>query len=112
MKRWINVLELNSARVKAGGSEADLCGAISGGADLRIETAFRHNEHVEIRSDNEERVREVSEFRVTYLLDQRWVAGFMTLRQPVTVPAGFGERPSLSLFMYNQNGDGKQAVFG
>ncbi len=108
MKRWSNLLELNSARERISGSETELCNAIGNGADLRIETTFRHNEHIDITSGNHEWVREVSEFRVTYLLDHCWIAGFMTLRQPVDIPAGFGERPSLSLFMYNQNG--QQAI--
>lgn len=32
------------------------------------------------------------------------MAGIMTLRQPVGLPDGFGPRPSMSFFMYNQNG--------
>lgn len=104
MKRWTNILELNRARDRVSGSEAALCAAIRNGADLRIETAFKHHEHVDTSSVNAELVNEVSEFRETYLLENRWVAGFMTLRQPVTVPVGFGDRPSLSLFLYNQNG--------
>lgn len=105
MIKWKNVLELNSKRERTGGSELDLCNAIKSGADLRIETTFRHNEHVDTQSNNNEFIREVSEFRSTYVLDNRWVAGFMTLRQPVEIPKGFTSRPSLSLFMYNQNGE-------
>ncbi|MBO9606756.1 MAG: hypothetical protein J7639_12435 [Paenibacillaceae bacterium] len=108
MARWSNALELNERREKIGGSETALCAAVRGGADLRIETAFRHNEHVDTSSGSRERVREVSEFRVTYVLDRRWTAGFMTLRQPVDIPVGFGARPSLSLFLYNHNG--QQAI--
>jgi hypothetical protein len=105
MINWKNVLELNNKRERTGGSESDLCNAIRGGADLRIETTFRHNEHIDTQSNNNEFIREVSEFRSTYVLDNRWVAGFMTLRQPVEIPKGFTSRPSLSLFMYNQNGE-------
>ncbi len=32
----------------------------------------------------------------------------MTLRQPISLPDGFGPRPSMSFFMYNQ--DGQQAI--
>ena len=32
----------------------------------------------------------------------------MTLRQPVDLPDGFGPRPSMSFFLYNQ--DGQQAI--
>jgi hypothetical protein len=46
--------------------------------------------------------------RVTYLVEKRWAAGALTLRQPVALPDGFGPRPSLSLFLYNQ--DGQQAI--
>jgi len=78
------------------------------GGDLRIGTEFVHNEHIDVRSDRAERVREVAEFGVTYLLEKRWAAGIMTLRQPVELPTGFGQRPSMSFFLYNQ--DGSQAV--
>ena len=46
--------------------------------------------------------------RATYLIDERWCAGVITLRQPVALPSGFGPRPSLSLFLYNE--DGSQAI--
>jgi hypothetical protein len=45
---------------------------------------------------------------VTYLLEDRWSAGIMSLRQPVALPDGFGLRPSMSFFLYNQ--DGQQAI--
>lgn len=32
----------------------------------------------------------------------------MTLRQPIELTEGFGERPSMSFFLYNQ--DGRQAI--
>jgi hypothetical protein len=51
----------------------------------------------------------VAEFRVTYLLDDSWSAGIMTLRQPVELPEGFGPRPSLSCFLYNQDGSQKES---
>ena len=50
-------------------------------------------------------------FAVTYLVhgdSGPWVAGVMTQRQPIECPTGFGPRPSLSLFLYNQ--DGHQAI--
>jgi len=53
-------------------------------------------------------IKEVSEFAATYLIDDRWVAGIMTLRQPISLPDGFGPRPSMSFFMYNE--DGQQAI--
>ena len=51
-------------------------------------------------------MRELSEFRVTYLLDDRWVAAIMNWRVPIT-PMSFGPEPHLSFFLYNQ--DGSQA---
>lgn len=108
MTTWQNVLELNETRQCAGGSDVDLCDAIRNGADLRIGTAFRHNEHIDTASDNAEIIREHMDFRVTYLIDDRWTAAVETLRMPVELPDGFGPRASMSFFLYNQ--DGNQAV--
>lgn len=108
MTSWQTVLELDAARQVAAGREQDLSDAIRRGADLRIYTEFRHNEHIDVSSDSREMVQEVSEFRVTYLIEDRWVAGIMSLRQPIELPYGFGPRPSMSFFLYNQNG--QQAI--
>jgi hypothetical protein len=103
-----NVLTLNADRSVRSGSTAALVDAIRRGADLRIGTAFRHNEHIDTSSSSTELVEEVAEFRQTLLLDDRWAAGIMTLRMPVELPDGFGPRPSMSFFLYNQ--DGTQAI--
>jgi hypothetical protein len=108
MSQWQAVLELDHNRTITGGSEAALCDAVRNGADLRVYTEFRHNEHIDVTSDCPEIVQEAAEFRVTCLLDDRWVAGFMTLRQPIALPDGFGPRASMSYFLYNQNG--QQAI--
>ena len=108
MSNWENVLVLDRDMSITGGSEAMLRDAVASGADLRIYTEFRQNEHIDIKSDNNEVVREVSDFRVTYLVDNKWVAGIMNMRMPIGPPAGFGGRPSMSFFMYNQNG--QQAI--
>jgi hypothetical protein len=108
MPDWTSALKLDTNRKVIGGSSKALADAVRDGADLRIYTEFRHNEHIDVTSDNNELIREVSEFRETLLIDDRWSAGFMTLRQPVELPDGFGDRPSLSLFMYNE--DGTQAI--
>ena len=79
MTEWTCVLQLDSQRKRISGSEAALRDAIYAGADLRVGTEFLHNEHVDIGSECEERVREVMDFRVTYLLDRHWVAGVETL---------------------------------
>ena len=104
MSTWTCALALDAGRRPIEGREEALVDAIRRGADLRIQTEFRHNEHVDATSDNTEIIREVSDFRLTYLLEDRWVAGVMTLRQPIHPPDGFGPRPSMSFFMYNQNG--------
>ena len=103
-----NPLSLNADRSIRTGSAAALADAIRRGADLRIATEFRHNEHIDTSSPSSELVREVAEFRVTYLLEDHWSAGIMSLRQPVELPVGFGPRSSMSFFLYNQ--DGTQAI--
>jgi hypothetical protein len=105
---WDRVLELDRERKIISGSEEGLREAIGRGADLRIYTEFRHNEHIDPSSGNSELVKEVSDFRVTYLIDKRWAAGIMNLRMPIVPPEGFGPRPSMSFFLYNENG--RQAI--
>jgi hypothetical protein len=108
MATWKSVLELNRDLSIHEGSEKALRNAIRNGADLRIYTDFIHNEHIDTESDIDEVVHEVSDFRITYLVKDSWVAGIMNLRMPITPPEGFGARPSMSFFMYNQNG--RQAI--
>ncbi len=102
---WRSALVLNRERQVISGSTAALVAAIRRGADLRIYTEFRHNEHIDTKSTSRELVQEVADFRITYLLEDRWVAGVINLRQPIDLPNGFGPRPSMSFFLYNQNGD-------
>ena len=108
MADWTSVLELDGRREPTSGSTTALTDAIRAGADLRIGTAFRHNEHIDVNSDSDELVQEVMDFRVTYLIADSWVAGIQNLRMPVALPDGFGPRPSMSFFLYNQ--DGHQAI--
>jgi hypothetical protein len=105
---WTCVYSLDRERRPLSGNVDDLVAAIGRAADLRIFTEFRHNEHIDISSNSPELIREVADFRVTYLLDSRWVAGIINLRQPISLPTGFGPRPSMSFFVYNQNG--QQAI--
>ncbi|MGE0605498.1 MAG: hypothetical protein AB7O62_00115 [Pirellulales bacterium] len=102
------MLTLDEQRRAVAGDVADLRGAIGRGADLRIYSEFVHNEHIDVRSNCDEPIHESMDMRCTYAIDRRWVAGALTLRQPVELPVGFGPRPSLSLFMYNE--DGQQAI--
>ncbi len=106
--RWQCVLSLNSQRQRESGSTEALADAIRSGADLRVGTAFRHNEHIDTSSDCNELIQEVMDFRITWLLENRWVAGIENLRMPISLPDGFGPRESMSFFLYNQ--DGHQAV--
>lgn len=108
MSNWNTALALDASRGVCSGSDAALADAIRKGADLRIATEFRHNEHIDVTSERDEIVHEVAEFAVTYLVQDRWTAGIMSLRQPVELPTGFGPRPSMSYFLYNQ--DGRQAI--
>ena len=48
--RWKAVYELDSARAPIAGSSLDLASAIRRGADLRVYSAFRHNEHIDLSS--------------------------------------------------------------
>lgn len=104
MKKWESVLEYDSQRNVTAGSVEALREKIRKGADLRIYTGFQHNEHIDVRSSNDDLIEEVSDFPCTYLIDDRWVAGMMTFRQPVQLPGSFGRRASMSFFMYNENG--------
>ena len=102
---WTCALELRSDRSVSSGSSSALCDAIRRGADLRILTNFIHGEHIDPASPSREIIHEACDFQGTYLLDNRWAAGIMLLRQPIELPTGFGARPSMSFFLYNQDGE-------
>lgn len=108
MSKWKSALELNSDRTINKGSKKDLRDSIRRGSDLKTYTEFRFNEHVDTAAKDSQIVEEATEFRVTYLIEDKWVAGIMNLRQPVSFYHGFGPRPSMSFFMYNE--DGTQAI--
>ncbi len=110
MSKWFCALGLDKGRSVVRGSSYELVEALNRGGDLRIFTVFRHNEHIDVKSDNSELVEEVSEFGVTYVVDGRWAAGIMNWRQPVNPSyesTCFGPS-SLSFFLYNQ--DGSQGI--
>ena len=102
------LLSLDCQRKITAGSPEALRKAVGKGGDLRIYTAFLYNDHIDVHSDNNELIHEISDFRVTWLIDNRWVAGVMNLRMPVVPPGVFGDRPSWSFFLYNE--DGTQAI--
>ena len=101
---WRCVYTLDHERRPVSGSSRELAEAIRHGADLRVYTEFFHDEHIDTASTDHELIREVADFRVTYLLEDRWTAGIVTLRQPISLPLGFGPRPSMSFFLYNEDG--------
>lgn len=105
---WSCVLELDSNRKVISENKKIFRDIIRSGGDLRIFTKFIHGEHIDPESDSSESICEVSEFAITYLLKDSWVAGIMNLRQPVNLPGGFANRPSISFFLYNE--DGHQAI--
>jgi len=109
---WMRALELDSARRTTAGSEADLAAAIGRGADLRIYTEFRFEEHVapggDGHAEHDGLIREVIDFRETILVEGRHTAAVTTLRQPLQPPFGFnGAQPKMSYFLYQA--DGRQA---
>ncbi len=105
---WYCALELSDSRQRVAGTTEALAKAIRRGADLRVGTGFRHNEHIDITSTSNELIHEFVDFRVTYLLENHWTAGICNLRMPVELPGGFGPRESMSFFLYNE--DGVQAI--
>ena len=109
MTEWTCVLQLDSQRKRVSGSKNALRDAIYAGADLRVGTEFLHNEHVDTGSECNEKVREVMDFRVTYLLEKDWVAGVETLRMPIALPDGFGTRAVMAFVLYNQDGQSAKA---
>ena len=104
MPTWTCALELDEQRKVVSGSDAALCDAIRNAAELRVGTTFAYNEHIDPASSNPELIREAMDFRITYLLEDRWTAGIEHLRMPVALPDGFGPRASMSFFLYNQDG--------
>ena len=108
MSNWICALQLDTKCKIVAGSEDALCEAIRHGADLRVRLASIHNEHIDRDSDNSDLIRESLGCPVTYLIDDRWSAGIMSDRVPISPLQGFNPRVSMSFFVFNQNG--RQAI--
>jgi hypothetical protein len=110
--RWTLALELASDRSVVAGKPDDLVGALEHGADLRVYTEFRFEEHIAPGGDGDPThdglIREVIDFRETIVVDRMLAAGVTTLRQPLEPPFGFnGREPKMSYFLYQA--DGRQA---
>ncbi len=108
---WRCMLELNSDEQVITGSESSLSDAIRRAADLRVYTEFYFEEHIApdlappVAMDHNGLVKEVIDFRQTYLIDDQHAAGITTTRQPMNPVLGFnGVDPRMSLFMYNMTG--------
>jgi hypothetical protein len=110
--RWACALELAPDRSITSGSYEGLSDAIGRGADLRVYTEFRHEEHIAPfksgaapEPENAGLIREVIDFREALLVDGTHVAGITLLRQPLEPTKGFnGRQPKMSFFMYNMDG--------
>jgi len=108
---WTCALELAPDRSTISGSSTLLSDAIRRGADLRVYTEWRVQEHlvpygdVPYQPENEGVIQEIIDFRQTYLIDDRHVAAVTTQRQPLAPTVGFnGCQPKMSFFLYNMDG--------
>jgi hypothetical protein len=108
---WQCALELRSDRTVASGSNAALCDAIRRGADLRVYTEWKYEEHIApdmAKPDprNNGLLQEIIDMRETMLVDDHYAAGITTLRQPILPIAGFN--PNMhrrtSFFLYGMDG--------
>src|ERR1041385_6032340 len=100
---WQTVCEMNRKREVTAGSLTALADAIHRGADLRGFTTFDWVDHMGTLFPDQGLVEETMDWRITYLIEDRWVAAVMSLRYPANAGLGFGKDPSLSFFMYNQD---------
>jgi len=100
---WKSVYELDKARKPSGGSPAALADAVRRGADVRTFTTFDWVDHMGTLSPDQGLVEETMDWRIVYLIEDRWTACVMSLRYPANAGLGFGKDPSLSFFMYNQD---------
>ena len=105
---WECAYELNEKRGEIAGSAGDLAKAIRSGADLRICTSFDYEEHMGPTEEHQGLVEESVDLRVTYVIDDRWSAGITATRYPADSALGFQPYPSLSFYLYNQ--DGRQGI--
>ncbi len=108
---WQCALELDRSENVVSGSETMLCDATRRGADLRVYTEFYFEEHIAPPLDDADLtehdglIQEVIDFRQTFLVDDRHIAGNTSTRQPLNPILGFnGPQPRMSLFMYNMTG--------
>jgi hypothetical protein len=104
MTAWTCAYELDRSRRPTGGAPAALAAAVSRGADVRLYTTFDWVDHMGKGHPDQGEVEETIDLRTMYLFRGDWVAGLTPLRYPADAGMGFGPQPSLSFFMYNQDG--------
>jgi len=104
MPNWTCVLRLNSKREITAGSREALAAAVRRGADVRSYTSFDYGEHMAVPDCAEGLVQEMMNFGVTYWLEGGHVAAIQTTRYPANCSLGFGDFPSLSFFLNNDDG--------
>jgi hypothetical protein len=102
-RSWNCAYELDERQRPAGGSVDALVAAVRRGADIRIYTTFDWLDHMGSSADFG-LIEETIDLRVTYLLEDRWMSALTALRYPAEAGLGFGTDPSLSFYMYNQDG--------
>lgn len=104
MKEWVRKLEMNEGREVTGGGFKNLAASVSRGADIRCYTTFDYGEHMDTPGSDVGLIEEMMDFGVLYLLGGSRVAGIETTRYPADCSFGFQPCPSLSFFLYNDNG--------
>jgi len=100
---WSCAYELDEHQRPMAGSTDALAMAVRRGADIRLYTTFDWLDHMESSADHG-LIEETIDLRVTYLLEGRWVSALTAMRYPAEAGLGFAAEPSLSFFMYNQDG--------
>jgi len=105
MPEWRCALALDGKRRATSGSREALAAAVRRAADVRCYTTFDYGEHMSVPGSEVGLVQEMMNFPLTYWLEGAHVAGVQTTRYPANCSLGFGPRPSLSFFMYNDNGE-------
>lgn len=104
MAEWFCALTLDEDRNVVTGNYEMLAAAVAQAADVRCYTTFDYGEHMAAPGSEVGLVQEMMNFPVTYWLDGGRVAGIQTTRYPADCSLGFQPYPSLSFFMYNDNG--------
>ncbi len=101
---WECVLALDAGRRVSSGSFAALAGAVRRGADVRCYTTFDYDEHMAAPDARVGLVQEMMNFPLTYWLEGDHAAAIQTTRYPADCALGFQPYPSLSFFLYNDDG--------